>query len=703
MITSARSKRTPECSIVVPVFNAAAATRDCLDALVASEDEAAFEVIVVDDASDDETTALLRSYGGLLRVLRHSTNEGFALACNDGAAAARAPFTLFLNSDTVPRSGWLDAIVEHARSHPAAAAVGAKLLYPDHTVQHAGVVICQDRNPRHIYAGFPEDHPAVNRSRRFQVVTGACMLVRRSLFQEVGGFDSAFRNGYEDVDLCLRLGAHGHEVHYCHRSMLRHLEGASRQGRAQEVSANQRLYQQRWSQRVQPDDIRYYIDDGLLSLDYGTAYPVTLSVSPLLATVSLTPGSTREVERLLNARSHQVFELLRQNDSLAARMSPAVDRVRAPVSARSTAGGSCRFRLRRQGRPRRLGARNERLVSVIIPTKNGGPQIRELLPRILGQEWEGFVEIVAVDSGSEDDTLDLLTSVDATVVDLDPPDFNHGTVRNLGARFARGDPLVFLTQGALPDSNRWLAPLVRALDGDPQIAGVCSRVVPRGDADLLTRRDGHQDPSASPEPAVRVVAATEEYRSLSPHELRLFINFHTVSAAIRPAVLGRIPFARVVTIGEDLLWAKQALEAGYKIRHEPASVVEHSHRYSLAELLQRNYDDAVANRQIVDRRFPLSALEDLIAARVWDDWRALRAAGLRPADLDGWQLRSAMRRTAQALGQWLGANQTDLSLAANDLLLSLTARLRAGLTDEAPGRRDAAFASSHPAPLTTAE
>jgi len=691
VITSARNEQPPQCSIVVPVFNAPAATRECLDALVASQDGTTFEVIVVDDGSNHSIVDLLRAYGELIRVLRHTTNEGFARACNDGAAAARASFVLFLNSDTMPRSGWLDAIVEHARDHPAAAAVGAKLLYPDHTIQHAGVVICEDRNPRHVYTGFPEDHPAVNRSRRFQIVTGACLLVRRSLFQEMGGFDSAFRNGYEDVDFCLRAGALGHEVHYCHRSVLHHLEGASRQGRTQEVAANQRLYEQRWSHRVQPDDIRYYVDDGLLFLSYATAYPLSLSVSPLLAAVSLASGGTREMERLLNARSHQVFALLRRNDRFAARMPTPSERAHGSASGSSAAGGRSRFRLRREGRPRPLlGARNERLVSVIIPIKDGGAQLRQLLPRILGQEFEGLVEIVAVDSGSEDDSLDVLASVEATVIDLDPHDFNHGTARNLGARFARGDTLVFLTQSALPHGPRWLAPLIEALDRDRQIAGACSRVMPRADADLLTRRDGLQDPSSSPEPAVRGGVAVTECLSLSPHELRLFINFHTVSAAIRPAVLARIPFARVVTIGEDLLWAKQVLEAGYKIRHEPASVVEHSHGYSLTELLQRNYDDAVANRQIVGRRLPASEVEDLIAGRVRDDWRDLRDAGFGPSELESWQLRSVMRRTAQALGQWLGANQTDLTLAADDRLLSLTARRRSGQADDARRRRTSA-------------
>ena len=83
-------------------------------------------------------------------------------------------------------------------------------------------------DPLHLYAGCSADHPAVNKSRRFQAVTAACLLVRRPAFEEVGGFDTGYHNDLEDVDLCLRLGRLGHEVHYCHESVLYHLESASR-------------------------------------------------------------------------------------------------------------------------------------------------------------------------------------------------------------------------------------------------------------------------------------------------------------------------------------------------------------------------------------------------------------------------------------------------------------------------------------------
>ena len=313
----------PRCSIIIPVHNKASLTRQCLDTLFAAALAGArAEIIVVDDASIDGTAQLLTRYGERIRVVRHATNAGFATACNDGAAVAGCEYLVFLNNDTVPQPGWLDALVCYAGRHPRAAVVGSKLLFPDDTIQHAGMAICQDRFPRHIYTGFPADHPAVNKSRRFQAVTAACMLVRRTVFEQVGGFDSAFLNGYEDVDLCLRLGEHGHEVHYCHESTLYHFEAVTREVRNEQQRRNWQLYHSRWAQRVQPDDLQYYLEDGLLTVDHCSLYPIKVSVSPLLAVVS-GDGRGRRTDRLLEQRTQQVLDLLRDNIRLQVRVQEA--------------------------------------------------------------------------------------------------------------------------------------------------------------------------------------------------------------------------------------------------------------------------------------------------------------------------------------------------------------------------------------------
>lgn len=309
----------PRCSIIIPVYNRASLTRQCLNAILSKPPLAGdFEIIVVDDASTDITPALLTSYGQRIRVIRHETNSSFAVSCNDGAATAAGDYLVFLNNDTMPQAGWLDALETYAFNHPKAGIVGSKLLFPNDTIEHAGMVICQDRQPRHHYLGFPADHPAVNKSRRYQIVAAACMLVRHGAFEEVGGFDTAFRNGYEDVDLCLRLGERGYEVHYCHESVLYHLEGVS-EGRFKHEEPNIRLYHSRWGHRVQPDDIQYFIEDGLLSVQYRALYPLSFSLSPLLATVN-EQERDRQADRLLAERSRQVYELLKENIHLLVRL-----------------------------------------------------------------------------------------------------------------------------------------------------------------------------------------------------------------------------------------------------------------------------------------------------------------------------------------------------------------------------------------------
>ena len=299
----------PRCSIVIPVFNRANLTRQCLDRLLADPAGSDFEVIVVDNASRDGTRQMLSAYGERIRVRSNERNLFFATACNQGAEMARGEYLVFLNNDTVPLGGWLDALVRHAETHGRAGLVAGKLLYPNGTVQHAGMAICQDGWPRLIYVGFPADHPAVSRSRRMQVVSGACNLVPRKVFYEAGGFDPSYVNGFEDVDLCLRLGGLGYEVHFCHESVLFHLESVS-EGRFDSESQNAAVFLRRWAGKVQPDDLQIYLADGLVRVDYGANH-LGFEVAPELGAVT-SGRDTAKVSGLLALRAQQVYSLLRR-------------------------------------------------------------------------------------------------------------------------------------------------------------------------------------------------------------------------------------------------------------------------------------------------------------------------------------------------------------------------------------------------------
>jgi GT2 family glycosyltransferase len=251
-----------ECSIIIPVFNRMELTRQCLTYLAQMTRGVRHEVIVVNNGSRDGTDEFLASLGGSVRVIRNQENEGFAKACNQGARAATGRYLVFLNNDTIPLAGWLEAMVDEVRTHPRVGVVGCKLLYPNDTIQHAGVVFGRAREkPYHLYRGLPGSAPVVNRRRELQAVTGACMLVRREIFEAIRGFDEGYRNGSEDIDFCLRARDRGPSIVYQPRSVLYHLEGQT-PGRRDHVADNLRRFGIRWADRWLVDEDTVYVADG---------------------------------------------------------------------------------------------------------------------------------------------------------------------------------------------------------------------------------------------------------------------------------------------------------------------------------------------------------------------------------------------------------------------------------------------------------
>ena len=234
--------------IVIPLYNKVAYTKACLEGLEATRGDTSYNVVLVDNASTDETSALLSQWEDRADVVRSSENLGFARGNNLGAFRGNAPYVLFLNNDTVPEAGWLDALVREMVQDPAIGIVGAKLLYPDkRDIQHAGLEIING-SPDHVYRHASENDSRVNEARDLDMVTGACLLIRRDLFEDLSGFDEAYVNGVEDVDLCLRARDRGYRVRYCPDSVLVHHEGTS-EGRYDHVQPNLIRFAQRFQCR----------------------------------------------------------------------------------------------------------------------------------------------------------------------------------------------------------------------------------------------------------------------------------------------------------------------------------------------------------------------------------------------------------------------------------------------------------------------
>jgi GT2 family glycosyltransferase/glycosyltransferase involved in cell wall biosynthesis len=206
----------------------------------------AHEIILVDDASGDGTPGWLRTLDAVpaIRQIRNERNLGYAAANNRAAATARGRILCLLNNDLVLLSGWLEPMLRALTRVRRAGMVGnIQLNHATGEVDHGGVVFEHDGYPFH-YRGRLTELQAT-RVREFPAVTAACCLTRRDWFLAVGGFDPAYRNGFEDIDLCLRARQDGLVNLVANRSVVRH-RIASSPGRQDHERENARLFLDRW-------------------------------------------------------------------------------------------------------------------------------------------------------------------------------------------------------------------------------------------------------------------------------------------------------------------------------------------------------------------------------------------------------------------------------------------------------------------------
>lgn len=226
-------------------------------------------------------------------------------------------------------------------------------------------------------------------------------------------------------------------------------------------------------------------------------------------------------------------------------------------------------------------------VSIILLTKNGGNRLKELMESIKAQNFRGRLETVAVDSGSEDDTLEILESYNARIFRIKPEDFHHSKTRNYGASKSKGKVLVYLTQDALPVGTDLLKNLLSPLN-DEDVAVAYGRQIANLHAKMVD---------------------TFFYSYFYPNEKKVLNEIHTedakkfymenifvsdVCSAIKKDVWEQLKFSGDVHMSEDKDFALRVLKAGYEIVYEPEAAVYHSHEYSLGSLFTRRFKDGAA-------------------------------------------------------------------------------------------------------------
>ncbi len=217
----------PLVSIVIPVYNQWLHTYCCLLSILEHTPDIRYEVIVADDVSTDETVNIL-SYTRNVTVVRNQNNLGFLLNCNNAASKARGKYILFLNNDTNVQENWLNHLVNLIESDEKIGMVGSKLVYPNGRLQEAGGIIWKDASGWN-YGNM--DHPAkpeYNYVKEVDYISGASIMIRSDLWNQIGGFDERFAPAYyEDADLAFEVRKYGYKVMYQPKSVVVHFEGRS--------------------------------------------------------------------------------------------------------------------------------------------------------------------------------------------------------------------------------------------------------------------------------------------------------------------------------------------------------------------------------------------------------------------------------------------------------------------------------------------
>jgi rhamnosyltransferase len=260
------------------------------------------------------------------------------------------------------------------------------------------------------------------------------------------------------------------------------------------------------------------------------------------------------------------------------------------------------------------------VISVVIPVRDGGMDLVRCLEAIARQRVRDDVEVVVVDSGSADGSVERARRLGARVHCIPPQAFHHGKTRNQGVELARGETLVFTSQDAFAAKEDWLARLTAPLEDD-EVAGVYGRQLPHQDASPPERY--FLDFLYGPEPRRQTLTSADDLT----FEATLFSN---VTSAIPRRIWAEFPFDEEIVMSEDQEWSRRVLRTGYALVYEPRAAVHHSHAYTLGGAFRRFFDSgASAERSYVDDSASKAALRRAGARYAQGELAWLWATGQR--------------------------------------------------------------------------
>lgn len=238
----------PRVSIVIPVYNQFTYTYNCLKSILENSGDVSYEIIIADDVSNDLTTRL-SEVAENINIVRNKENQRFLRNCNNAAQYAKGEYILFLNNDTQVQENWLQPLVDLIERDETIGMVGSKLVYPDGTLQEAGGIIWGNGNAWNYGNGQNPANPEFNYVKEVDYISGAAIMIRTSLWKEIGGFDEYFAPAYcEDSDLAFEVRKHGYKLMYQPLSVVVHFEGKSN---GTDLSSGVKQYQVDNSKKLQ--------------------------------------------------------------------------------------------------------------------------------------------------------------------------------------------------------------------------------------------------------------------------------------------------------------------------------------------------------------------------------------------------------------------------------------------------------------------
>lgn len=225
-----------------------------------------------------------------------------------------------------------------------------------------------------------------------------------------------------------------------------------------------------------------------------------------------------------------------------------------------------------------------KLVSIVILTKNPGERFKLVLSKIFIQDFKNF-EVLVIDSGSVDKTLKIAKKYPIKIIQIEPSEFGHGKTRNLGVKLAKGKYIVFLTHDAIPSNKKWLAEILKPLS-DKKVAAVFGRQLPKEKENTLDKL------------FFLTLYGSKEIEWTSGSYTSGDNIFSDANSVIRKELLLDNPYKNGIIVSEDYEWANRIMQKGYKIIYQPKAEVIHSHSYNLYSLFKRNFDIGVSYKYI---------------------------------------------------------------------------------------------------------